>query len=64
MARPLRLEFAGALYHVTCRGDRREVIFDDTDCEQFLSVLADVVADFNGDCDAYCLMSNHFYLSI
>lgn len=44
MARPLRLELAGALYHVTSRGDRREAIFEDNaDREQFLSVLADVV---------------------
>jgi hypothetical protein len=44
MARPLRIEFAGALYHVTSRGDRREAIFeDDEDREAFLSVLAEVV---------------------
>ena len=65
MARPLRLEFAGALYHVTSRGDRREAIFeDDADREQFLSVLAEVVADFNWICHAYCLMSNHYHLMI
>ncbi|HET9032971.1 MAG TPA: transposase [Dokdonella sp.] len=65
MARPLRLEFAGALYHVTSRGDRREAIFeDDADREQFLSVLADVVADFNWICHAYCLMTNHYHLLI
>ena len=61
MARPLRLEFAGALYHVTSRGDRREAIFeDDADREQFLSVLADVVADFNGSATPR-LMSNHYH---
>lgn len=44
MARPVRLEFAGALYHVTARGDRREAIFeDDVDREQFLDVLGQVV---------------------
>ncbi len=65
MARPLRLEFAGALYHVTSRGDRREAIFeDDTDRRQFLSVRADVVADFNWICRAWCLMTNHYHLLI
>ncbi len=54
MARPLRLEFAGALYYVTSRGDRREAIFeDDADRDQFLSLLADVVSDFNWICHAY-----------
>ena len=44
MARPLRIEFNGALYHVTSRGDRREAIYeDDTDREHFLEVLAEVV---------------------
>ena len=43
MARPLRIEFAGALYHVTSRGDRREPIFeDDEDRVKFLGVLAEV----------------------
>ena len=44
MARPLRIEFAGALYHITSRGDRCEAIYeDDEDRERFLSVLAEVV---------------------
>jgi hypothetical protein len=43
MARPLRIEFAGALYHITSRGDRREDIFlDDADREMFFEVLAEV----------------------
>ncbi|HIJ23975.1 MAG TPA: addiction module toxin RelE, partial [Gammaproteobacteria bacterium] len=43
MTRPLRIEFPGALYHITSRGDRREVIFeDDEDREIFLRVLAEV----------------------
>jgi len=45
MARPLRIEFAGALYHITSRGDRREPIYDD-DRETFLRVLAEVVERF------------------
>ena len=44
MANPLRIEFAGALYHVTSRGDRREAIFeDDEDREAFLRVCAEAV---------------------
>ena len=63
MARPLRLEFAGALYHVTSRGDRREDIYeDDTDRADFLSVLGEVCAQHNWVCHAYCLMSNHYHL--
>jgi REP element-mobilizing transposase RayT len=60
MARPIRIEFAGALYHVTSRGDRREVIYeDDTDRTRFLEILGQVVQDFNWVCHAYCLMTNH-----
>jgi REP element-mobilizing transposase RayT len=63
MARPLRIEFAGALYHITSRGDRREAIFeDDTDREAFIDVLADVAQRFNWVCHAYCLMTNHYHL--
>jgi len=48
MARPLRIEFAGALYHVTSRGDRGEAIYeDDRDRETFLGVLSEVVERFN-----------------
>ncbi len=65
MARPLRIEFDGALYHVTSRGDRRENIFDDDDDRQyFLATLADVVKRCNWLCHAYCLMSNHYHLVV
>lgn len=65
MARPLRIEFAGALYHVTSRGDRREAIFeDDEDRLSFLAVLKEVVERFNWLCHAYCLMSNHYHLMV
>ena len=65
MARPLRLEFAGALYHVTSRGDRREDIYeDDEDRVAFLNVLASVARRFNWLVHAYCLMSNHYHLLI
>lgn len=60
MARALRLEYSGALYHVTSRGDRREDIYDDnTDRAMFLNLLDDVCDSYHWDCHGYCLMSNH-----
>ncbi len=65
MARPLRIEYAGALYHLTSRGDRREDIYlDDIDRVIFLEVLAGVCERFCWVCHAYCLMSNHYHLLI
>jgi REP element-mobilizing transposase RayT len=63
MARPLRIEFAGALYHLTSRGDRREAIYeDDEDRRRFLDVLAEVAERYHWICHAYCLMTNHYHL--
>ena len=65
MARPLRLEYAGALYHVTARGNHQEDIYeDDDDRLAFLSVFEDVCQRYNWVCHAYCLMSNHYHLLI
>jgi len=65
MARPLRLELAGGLYHVTSRGDRREDIYvDDEDREEWLSLLGRVCSRFNWRCHAYCLMDNHYHIVI
>ena len=65
MARPLRIEYPGALYHVTSRGDRQEAIFDDDrDRTAFLNVLGEVVSRFRWQCHAYCLMGNHYHLMI
>ncbi len=65
MARPLRIEFPGALYHITSRGDRRVAIYeDDEDREAFLSILAEVVERYNWICHAFCLMMNHYHLVI
>ena len=65
MSRPLRLEFAGALYHVTSRGDRQEDIYEnDADRISFLKLLGDVCGNYNWGCHAYCLMSNHYHLLI
>ncbi len=65
MVRPLRIEYPGALYHVTSRGDRQETIFDDDqDRTAFLNVLGEVVLRFRWRCHAYCLMGNHYHLMI
>ncbi|NVK43915.1 MAG: transposase [Oceanospirillaceae bacterium] len=65
MARPLRLEFAGALYHLTSRGNRRELIYEtDEDRCVFLAVLDEVCETFNWVCHAYCMMGNHYHLLI
>jgi len=65
MARPLRIEFAGALYHVTSRGDGREDIYlDDEDRELFLRVLGEVCDLFNWSVHAWCLMTNHYHLLV
>lgn len=65
MARPLRLEFAGALYHITARGNRRAWIYEtEKDRTTFLSLLSEVCQDFNWVCHAFCLMGNHYHLLI
>lgn len=63
MSRPLRIEFPGAVYHVTSRGDRREPIYrDDVDRHIHLEVLAQALDRFDADVLAYCLMGNHYHL--
>jgi REP element-mobilizing transposase RayT len=65
MTRPLRIEFEGALYHVTSRGNRQGSIFaSDDDRETFLELLGKVVVRYNWVCHAYCLMDNHYHLLI
>lgn len=65
MARPLRIEFAGAVYHITSRGDRQEAIYeDDEDRRAFLNILTEVMERYNWICHAYCLMTNHYHLVI
>ena len=65
MARPLRIEYDGALYHVTSRGNDRKPIFkEDSDRELFLRTLAHVNARFHWICHAYCLMNNHYHLVV
>lgn len=65
MARPIRLEFPGAIYHVTTRGDGGEDIFtDDQDRLQFLTVLGEVVSRAGWIVHAYVLMDNHYHLLV
>ncbi len=65
VARPLRLEFAGALYHLTARGNARADIFvDDEDRRLFLELLGKEIAQQGWRCYAYCLMGNHYHLLI
>ncbi len=65
MARPLRLEFAGALYHVTARGNAQQaIVLDDQDRQRFLDVLARTVSRFHLLLHAYCLMDNHYHLLV
>lgn len=65
MARPIRLEFAGAIYHVTTRGDEgSDVFIDDQDRLQFLAVLSEVVSRTGWLVHAYVLMDNHYHLLI
>ncbi|WP_321390024.1 transposase [uncultured Desulfuromusa sp.] len=63
MSRPLRIEFEGALYHITARGNRQESIFySDDDRQAFLSILGKAIVRYNWVCHAYCLMDNHYHL--
>jgi REP element-mobilizing transposase RayT len=65
MSRPLRIEFHGALYHLTSRGDRREDIFENNlDRFCFLHVLDEVCDTYNWVCHSYCLMGNHYHLLV
>ena len=65
MARPLRIEYEGAVYHVTSRGNERKPIFkEDTDRSLFLDILHKVNKRYNLLCHAYCLMDNHYHLII
>ena len=65
MSRPLRLEIAGGLYHVTSRGDRREDIYhDDIDRLTWLAILAQTCERFNWQIHAWCQMSNHYHLIV
>ena len=63
MSRPLRIEFPGAVYHVTTRGNRREPIFEnDSDRATLMRILGDAMLRFDARLLAFCLMGNHYHL--
>jgi len=63
MARPIRIEYPGAWYHVTSRGNERKNIFqDDRDRRKFLEILADSLDRYHAELHGYVLMTNHFHL--
>ena len=65
MARPLRIEFPGALYHLTARGNARQDIYlDARDSRRFLGLLGEVCTRYAWRCFAYCLMTNHYHLVV
>ena len=65
MTRPLRIEYAGAVYHVTSRGNGRKPIFrDDEDRVGLLNLLEEVNDRHHWLCYAYCLMDNHYHLVV
>jgi len=65
MARPLRIEYPGAVYHITSRGNEKKPVYkDDQDRKNFLFILDKVNKRYHWLCHAYCLMDNHFHLLI
>ena len=65
MSRPLRIEYPGAVYHVTSRGNEKKPVFKtDADRHNFLNTLQHVNQRYNWICHAYCLMTNHYHLLI
>ena len=65
MARPLRIEYEGAVYHITARGNEKRSIFkDNKDRFIFLDILNKAKEKYNWLCHAYCLMNNHYHLII
>ena len=65
MSRQLRIEYSGALYHITSRGNGKTRIFlDDNDMYKFLDTLEICTKTFNFICHGYCIMGNHYHLLI
>jgi putative transposase len=65
MSRPLRIEFRGAIYHITSRGNAKQDIFvDDANRHKFIDVLSKACIRHNWRCHAYCLMANHYHLIV
>ena len=65
VARKLRVQYPGAIYHLMNRGDRREPIFkDDADRARFLETLGQCCTKTEWQVHAWCLMNNHFHVVI
>ncbi|SFU84028.1 transposase [Pseudoduganella namucuonensis] len=65
MNRPLRVQFPGAIYHITARGNRRvQIYMDERDRLVWLSILGKVVTRHNGVVYCYCQMGNHYHLVV
>lgn len=65
MSRPLRIEFPGAVYHITTRGNEKKAIFrNDLDREKFIEIFNLIIKRFKWLCHSYCLMHNHYHLLI
>ena len=65
MSRPLRIEYPGALYHVTTRGNNGQIVFkDDSSRELFISVLKSIKNRYGLIIHSYCLMDNHYHLLV
>ncbi len=65
MSRPVRIEFPGAVYHVTSKGSEGQIVFDDADDRGvFLNVLDNVVVRFGWLIHSYVLMDDHYHLVV
>jgi len=65
MTRPLRIEFPGAFYHITSRGNKRQAIFNNyEDRNTFINVFARTIKTYGWKCFAFCLMDNHYHILI
>jgi len=65
MARPLRIQYPGAWYHITSRGnEQRDIFHDDADRGRFLDILGETAAIYGTEIHAYVLMTNHFHFVV
>ena len=65
MSRPLRIEYPNAVYHITCRGNERQIIFkDNADRRKFLQFLIQSLNIYTVKLYSYVLMNNHFHLLV
>ena len=65
MGRPLRIEYPGALYHVTSRGNEKQDIFlEELDRKRFLGLLEEYHDRFDLIVHCFVLMDNHYHLTL